>query len=44
MKAKWIKEGKTRTSLLFLINIKIPKQNFPGKQLTYYYGFLFEYL
>ena len=42
IKAKWTKEGKTRTCLpflFFLINIKITKQNFPGKELTYDYGF-----
>lgn len=47
IKAKWTKGGKTRCSLsflFFLINIKITKQNFLGKELTYDYGFLFEYL
>ena len=28
----------------YVINIKITKQNFLGKELTYDYGFLFEYL
>lgn len=44
IRGKMDKRRKIGTSFLFFLNIKIPKQNFQRKQLTYYYGFLSEYL
>lgn len=36
-RTKWTKRGKTRTSLLFFINIKILKQNLSKKQIMAFY-------
>ena len=47
IKAKWTKEGKTRTCLpflFFLINIKITKQNFPGRVNIWLWLFIWVFI